>query len=58
MIASGKSRLSGEKPKIFALAACTHSASGGLSIVTSPPWSNATKTKLCSECPIERTPAE
>ena len=47
MIASGSSRLSGEKPKSLALSACTHSPSGGLSIVISPPGSNETNRKLC-----------
>ena len=57
-IASGSSRLSGEKPNSFALAACTHSASGGLSTVTSPPGSNDANRKLCSERSIDLTPAE
>ena len=58
MIASGSSRLSGEKPNTFALAACTHSASGGLSTVTRPPGSNETNRKLCHERSIDFTPAE
>ena len=58
MIASGSSRLSGEKPNSFALAACTHRASGGLSTVTRPPGSNETKRKLCHERSIDLTPAE
>ena len=58
MIASGSSRLSGEKPNSLALAACTHSASGGLSTVTRPPGSKDTNRKLCSERSIDFTPAE
>ena len=57
-IASGSSRLRGEKPNSFALAACSHSPSGGLSTMTSPPGSNDTKMKLCSECSIDFTPPE
>ena len=57
-IASGSSRLRGEKPNTFALVACTHSPSGGLSTMTSPPGSKDTNTKLCNERDIERTPAE
>ena len=57
-IASGSSRLSGEKPNTFALAACTHSPSGGLSTMISPPGSKETNTKLCSERNIDLTPAE
>ena len=57
-IASGSSRLSGEKPKTFALATCSHSPSGGLSTEISPPGSNDTNTKLCSERNIDFTPAE
>ena len=58
MIASGSSRLSGEKPNSFALSACTHRPSGGLSTVTSPPGSKETNTKLCHERSIDLTPAE
>jgi hypothetical protein len=58
MIASGSSRLRGEKPNNFALTTCTHSASGGLSTVTSPPGSKETNRKLCHERSIDRTPAE
>ena len=57
-IAPGSRRLSGEKPNTFALAACSHSASGGLSIVIRPPGSNDTNRKLCSERSIDFTPAE
>ena len=57
-IACGSSRLSGEKPNSLALVAWSHNASGGLSIVTSPPGSKDTNTKLCSECSIDFTAAE
>ena len=57
-IASGSSRLSGWNPNTFALATCSHSASGGLSTLTSPPWSKDTNRKLWSECSIDFTPAE
>ena len=57
-IASGSSRLSGEKPNSFALAVCTHRPSGGLSTETRPPGSNDTKKKLCSERSIDLSPAE
>ncbi len=58
MIASGKSTLSGVMPNTLALSTCTHSPSGGLSIVISPPGSNETNRKLCSDCSIDFTPAE
>ncbi len=45
MIASGSSRLRGEKPNSLALATCTHSARGGLSTVIRPPGSNEAKKK-------------
>jgi len=58
MIASGSSRLSGERPNSFALALCTHSASGGLSIVIIPPASKDAYRKLCSETSIDLAAAE
>ena len=57
-IAFGRRRLIGPKPKTFALRACTHRASGGLSTLTSPPGSYATKKKLCSKPSIDLTAAE
>ena len=38
--ACGTSMLSEEKPKTFTDSACTQNASGGLSSVMTPPWSN------------------
>ena len=49
--------LSDEKPNTFADAACTHSASGGLSTVITPAESNAPYRKLCQLVVIERTVA-
>ena len=57
-IPSGISRLSGVKPNSFALSACSHSPSGGLSTVISPLGSAATKKKLCHERNIDFTAAE
>jgi hypothetical protein len=56
--ASGMSRLSGEKPKIFALSACSHSPSGGLSTVIRPLGSAVMKKKSCQDCSIDLTAAE
>jgi hypothetical protein len=56
--ASGNSRLSGWKPKIAALTVWSHSPSGGLSTLTSPPGSEETKKKLCSDSSIDLTAAE
>ena len=57
-IPSGTSRLSAEKPKIFALIACSQRPSGGLSTVISPLGSAATKKKLCNDRSIDLTAAE
>ena len=57
-IALGSRRLIGPKPKTFALMACAQRASGGLSTLTSPPGSYATKKKLWSEPSIDLTAAE
>ncbi len=57
-IACGSSRLNGEKPNSFALAACSQSPNGGLSIETSAPGSAERKKKSCQERSIDFTPAE
>ena len=57
-IACGSRRLSGVKPNSFALAVCSHSPSGGLSIEISPAGSAARNTKLCHDSSIDFTPAE
>ena len=54
----GRSRLSGEKPNAFALAACSHRPSGGLSIEMRPVGSADRNTKLCHDSSIDFTPAE
>ena len=51
--------LAGEKPKIFALSACSHSARGGLSTVMKPLGSELAKKNSCaSERSIDFTAAE
>jgi len=55
--ACGTSMLHDEKPKIRAVSACTHSASGGLSTVISPLASNEPYRNACQLELIERTAA-
>ncbi len=57
-IPSGTIKLSGANPNNFALNACNHNASGGLSTVIRPFGSAATKKKLCHERSIDFTAAE
>ena len=54
----GTIRLNGANPNSFALNACNHNASGGLSTVIRPFGSAATKKKLCHERSIDFTAAE
>ena len=46
-----------EKPTSFTLATCSHRSTGGLSIETLPPGSNAPKKKLCQDSSMLRTAA-
>ena len=46
-----------EKPISLTDATCSHRSTGGLSIETLPPGSNAPKKKLCQESPMLRTAA-
>ncbi len=45
------------KPSTFTLATCSHRSTGGLSMDTLPPGSNAPKKKLCQDSPMLRTAA-
>ena len=45
------------KPSAFTLATCSQRSTGGLSIETLPPGSNAPKKKLCQDSPMLRTAA-
>ena len=47
--ASGSLSVVEEKPSSFTLATCSHRSTGGLSIETLPPGSNAPKKKLCHD---------
>ena len=55
--ASGSFSVVEEKPSSFTLATCSHRSTGGLSIETLPPGSNAPKKKLCQDRPMLRTAA-
>ena len=55
--ASGSFSVVEEKPSSFTLATCSHRSTGGLSIETLPPGSNAPKKKLCSDSDMLRTAA-
>ncbi len=55
--ASGSFSVVAENPNSFTLATCSHRSTGGLSIDTLPPGSNAPKKKLCHEMPMLRTAA-
>ena len=55
---SGISRLSGVKPKTFALSACSQSPSGGLSTRDQGDGVGREKKKLCQERNIDLTAAE
>ncbi len=47
--ASGSFKLVESKPNSFTLATCSHRSTGGLSIDTLAPGSNAPKKKLCHD---------
>jgi hypothetical protein len=47
--ASGSLSVVEEKPSSLTLATCSHRSTGGLSIETLPPGSNAPKKKLCQD---------
>ena len=47
--ASGSFSVVAEKPSSLTLATCSHRSTGGLSIETLPPGSNAPKKKLCQD---------
>ena len=47
--ASGSLSVVEENPSSLTLATCSHRSTGGLSIETLPPGSNAPKKKLCHE---------
>ena len=53
----GSIRLRPENPKTLALATCSQKPSGGLSMVTKPPGSNALNRKLCQLCSMLLTAA-
>ncbi len=55
--ACGTSRLHELKPNTRTESACTHSASGGLSTVITPDWSNDPYRNACQFELIERTAA-
>ena len=55
--ASGSFSVVREKPSSLTLATCSHRSTGGLSIDTLPPGSNAPKKKLCHDRPMLRTAA-
>ena len=53
----GSSRLRPEKPNSLALTVSIQKPSGGLSMLTKPPGSKETKTKLCQLCSMLLTAA-
>ena len=55
--ASGSFNVVVENPSSFTLATCSHRSTGGLSIDTLPPGSNAPKKKLCQDSSMLRTAA-
>ncbi len=55
--ASGSFSVVELKPSSFTLITCSHRSTGGLSIETLPPGSNAPKKKLCQESSMLRTAA-
>ena len=55
--ASGSFSVVELKPSSFTLITCSHRSTGGLSIETLPPGSNAPKKKLCHDRPMLRTAA-
>ena len=55
--ASGSFSVVDEKPSSLTLATCSHRSTGGLSIDTLPPGSNAPRKKLCHDADMLRTAA-